>query len=92
MALAIVHHLHISNFLSFAQIAELFAKFNSKYLIVEFVPIKDSKVQLLIKNKQRNFTGYTQENFTAAVLKYFKLMEIKKIEGSDRELLLLEKM
>jgi len=92
MALAIVHHLHISNFLSFAQIAELLAKFNSKYLIVEFVPILDSKVQLLIKNKQKDFSRYTQENFTTALLEYFKLIEIKKIEGSDRELLLLEKL
>jgi 23S rRNA U2552 (ribose-2'-O)-methylase RlmE/FtsJ len=90
MGLAIVHHLHISSFLSFSHIAELFAKFNSKYLIVEFVPIEDCKVQLLIKNKQRNFTGYTQENFTAALLKYFKLIEVKKIQGSKRELLFLE--
>jgi 23S rRNA U2552 (ribose-2'-O)-methylase RlmE/FtsJ len=90
MGLAIVHHLHISSFLSFTHIAELFAKFNSKYLIVEFVPIEDSKVQLLIKNKQRNFTGYTQENFTAALLEYFKLIEVKKIQGSKRELLFLE--
>ena len=92
MGLAIVHHLHISKFLSFPQIAELFAKFNSNYLIVEFVPIEDSKVQLLIKNKQRDFSSYTQENFTAALLKYFKLIEIRKIEGSKRELLLLEKI
>ena len=92
MALAIIHHLHFCNFLSFAQIAELLAKFNSKYLIVEFVPIQDSKVQLLIKNKQKDFSSYTQENFTEALLQYFKLLEIKKIEGSDRELLLLEKL
>jgi hypothetical protein len=56
------------------------------------VPIHDSKVQLLIKNKQKDFSSYTQENFTTALLEYFKLMEIKKIEGSDRELLLLEKL
>ena len=92
MGLAIVHHLHISKFLSFPQIAELFAKFNSNYLIVEFVPIEDSKVQLLIKNKQKDFSSYTQENFTAALLKYFKLIEKRKIEGSKRELLLLEKI
>jgi hypothetical protein len=90
MGLAIVHHLHITNFLSFAHIAELFARFNSKYLIVEFVPIEDSKVQLLIKNKQKDFSSYTQENFTAALLKYFKLIEVKKIQGSKRELLFLE--
>jgi len=92
MALAIVHHLHIINFLSFAQIAKLLVKFNSKYLIIEFVPIQDSKVQLLIKNKQREFSRYTQENFTAALLEYFKIIEVKKIEGSDRGLLLLEKL
>ena len=92
MALAIVHHLHITNFLSFGQISELLIKFNSKYLIIEFVPIQDSKVQLLIKNKQRDFSSYTQENFTAALLEYFKLIEVKKMEGTDRELLLLEKL
>ena len=87
MGLAVVHHLHISSFLSFAHIAELFAKFNSKYLIVEFVPIEDSKVQLLIKNKKKYFSSYTQENFIAALLNYFKLIEIKKIEDSKREVL-----
>jgi SAM-dependent methyltransferase len=92
MGLAIVHHLHISCFLSFSHIAELFAKFNSKYLIVEFVPIEDSKVQLLIKNKKKDFSSYTQENFTAALLKYFKLIEVKKIQDSKRELLFLEKI
>ena len=92
MGLAIVHHLHITNFLSFAHIAELFAKFNSKYIIVEFVPIEDSKVQLLIKNKQRDFSSYTQENFIAALLQYFKLIEVKNMEGTDRELLFLEKI
>ena len=92
MGLAIVHHLHISNFLSFGQISELLIKFNSKYLIIEFVPIQDSKVQLLIKNKQRDFSSYTQENFTASLLEYFKLIEVKKMEGTDRELLLFEKL
>jgi SAM-dependent methyltransferase len=92
MGLAIIHHLYITNYLSFGQIAELLAKFNSKYLIIEFVPIQDSKVQLLIKNKQRDFSNYTQENFTAALLQYFKLVEVKKMEGTDRELLLLEKL
>ena len=92
MGLAIVHHLHITNFLSFGQIAELLAKFNSKYLIIEFVPIQDSKVQLLIKNNQRDFSFYTQENFTAALLQYFKLVEVKKMGDTDREILLLEKL
>jgi hypothetical protein len=59
---------------------------------VEFVPIEDSKVQLLIKNKKKDFISYTQENFTKAVLEYFKLIDVKKIVDSKRELLLLEKI
>lgn len=90
MGLAIIHHLCITNFLSFAQLAELFSKFNSKYLIVEFIPIEDSKVQLLIKNIQRDFSGYTKENFTTSLLKYFKIIENFKINESMRELFLLE--
>ena len=92
MGLAIIHHLYITNYLGFGQITELLAKFNSKYLIIEFVPIQDSKVQLLIKNKQRDFSNYTQENFIEALLQYFKLIEIKKMEDTDRQLLLLEKL
>ena len=90
MALAIVHHLHISNFLSFAQIAELLAKFNSKYLIIEFVPIQDSKVQLLIKNKQRDFSSYTQENFTTALLEYFKLEDPEITYARDHIKMILQ--
>ena len=92
MGLAIVHHLYISNYLSFGQIAELFVKFSSQYVIIEFIPIQDSKVQWMIKDKPRNFDHYTQEQFTASLLKYFKLKEVKMMKGTDRQLLLLEKL
>lgn len=89
-SLAIIHHLYITDYLSFEQIAELLANFNGKYLIVEFIPIQDSKVQLLINNKKRDFSEYTLENFTNAFLKYFKIIQTNTLLDSKRELFLLE--
>lgn len=91
MGLAIVHHLYFTYFLNFNQIVELVSKFNSKYLIIEYVPIEDSKVQLLKKNSQRDCSNYTKENFIQTIVEYFTIIEVKKLEGSYRDLFLLEK-
>ena len=54
LGLALTHHLHISNKLSFKRIANIFSSLSLKYLIVEFIPITDAKVQILLKDKKRN--------------------------------------
>ncbi len=91
MALAIIHHLHISDQLSFNQIAEIFSKLSRDNLIVEFIPIDDSKVQLLTKEKTKNFIDYTEANFIRALSKYFHNIDSYRIEDSGRKLFLMEK-
>ncbi|TBR19263.1 MAG: hypothetical protein EPO57_04125 [Chitinophagaceae bacterium] len=91
MALALVHHLHISNQLSFAQIAEMFSLFSSKYLIVEFIPITDNKVQLLIQDKKMDLRDYREEHFTKALSNWFNVKEKYVLGDSQRKLFLLEK-
>jgi hypothetical protein len=84
MALALIHHLAITNHSPFSQVASYFAKI-SKHLIIEFVPKGDSKVELLLSAFSRNkFEGYTEENFEAAFSKYFKLVDKKPVKGSKR--------
>jgi hypothetical protein len=84
MALALIHHLAISNHAPFSQVASFFAKI-SKHLIIEFVPKGDSKVELLLSAFSRNkFEGYTEENFEAAFSKHFKLIEKEPVKGSKR--------
>ena len=75
MALAVEHHLHIANHISFAQIAEMFFLFSSKYLITEFIPANDSKVQLLIKNRNKDLSAYTIEAYKIALEKYFNIID-----------------
>jgi hypothetical protein len=91
MGLALIHHLFISDQLNFNQIASLFNEFSEKLVIIEFIPITDEKVQFLIKDKQRDYSDYTEEGFTKALEQDFQIKERTKLEGSERILYLLEK-
>jgi SAM-dependent methyltransferase len=91
LGLALIHHLHISNKLSFEQISLIFASFSNKFLIVEFVPIADKKVQILIKNKKIDLNYYNQDTFTTALKVWFEIKEIYEINKSKRVLYFLER-
>jgi hypothetical protein len=71
LGLALVHHLHISNRLSFEQISLIFAIFSNEYLIVEFITINENKVQILIKGKSINLMDYNEDNFIKALSSWF---------------------
>jgi hypothetical protein len=92
MALAVEHHLHITNLISLSQIAEMFSLFSSKYLITEFIPANDSKVQLLIKNRNKDLSAYTIEAYKIALEKYFNIIETTQLADSGRVLILLQKL
>ena len=62
MALALIHHIAISNNVPLNSIAEWFSKL-ARYLIIEFVPKEDSQVELLLRTRVDIFNSYTQENF-----------------------------
>jgi hypothetical protein len=88
LALALIHHLAITNHAPFSQVASFFASI-SKFLIIEFVPKGDSKVELLLSGFSRNtFSGYTQENFEAAFSKHFEIVDKKPVKDSKRTIYL----
>jgi hypothetical protein len=91
MGLALIHHLFISNQLSFYKIAQILDGFSEQHVIVEFIPFEDEKVQFLIKDKKRVYSDYTEEAFNEAIERFFEIKERKQIEGSERILYLLEK-
>jgi hypothetical protein len=92
LSLALVHHLHICNKLSFEQISLLFASFSNQYLIVEFIPVTDNKVQLLIKNKSINLIDFNEIQFMKKISIYFNIKEIACIKDTERKIFLLEKI
>lgn len=90
MALALVHHLAISNNLPFSKIAQFLSKL-CKWLIIEFVPKSDSQVQKLLASREDIFNKYTQENFEREFREYFAIQDPVKIKGSERSLYLMRR-
>ena len=89
MALAIIHHLAISNNLPFKKIAEFFSKI-CNFLIIEFVPKNDSQIQKMLSVREDIFTEYSQKEFEKEFSKYFEIVAIDKIQGSLRSLYLMK--
>lgn len=90
MALALVHHLAISNNVPLNDIAAIFAGLG-QYAIVEFVPKEDSQVQRLLRSRLDIFPSYTLDGFIEAFSQAFEILERTNIEGTQRVLFLLKK-
>jgi hypothetical protein len=90
-ALALVHHLAISNNLPLRRIAEYFSRL-CKWLIIEFVPKNDSQVQRLLATREDIFPDYVQTAFEKEFSQYFHLRQSTKITDSERTLYLMEKI
>jgi hypothetical protein len=90
LALALVHHLAISNNLPLDKIAAFFSKICNS-LIIEFVPKSDSQAQRLLSSREDIFADYTQPVFEGEFSKYFTVQNSVKIRDSERTLYLMRK-
>ncbi|MBN1453042.1 MAG: hypothetical protein JW963_18640 [Anaerolineales bacterium] len=89
-ALALVHHLAISNNLPLPRVAEYFAGLG-RWLVVEFVPKSDSQVQKLFRSREDIFDQYTKEGFEQVFNLHYSMREIIPVNDSERTLYLLQK-
>jgi len=90
LALALIHHLAISNNLPLDKISEFFNNVCIS-LIIEFVPKTDSQVQRLLSTREDIFPDYTQPAFEQAFLQYFEVLNSEKIMPSERTLYLMRR-
>jgi ribosomal protein L11 methylase PrmA len=90
LALALVHHLAIANNLAFDQIVAFFASLCT-WLIIEFVPKTDPKVQKLLATREDIFPHYTQPHFESAYRREFTIKRCEKIRHSERVLYLMKR-
>jgi ribosomal protein L11 methylase PrmA len=89
LALAVIHHLAISNNVPLLQLAQFFAA-TAKSLIIEFVPKSDSQVKRLLASRKDIFPNYTKEGFEEAFKRYFKIVKVEAVQDSERHLYLME--
>jgi hypothetical protein len=88
LALALIHHLAISNNVPLSRLAQFFAAC-SKHLIIEFVPKGDSQVQKLLASRKDIFPEYTQSDFEREFSTYFTIEQTIPVPESSRVIYLM---
>lgn len=89
LALALIHHLAISNNVPLDRLAGFFHQL-CKWLIIEFIPKSDSQVQRLLSTRRDIFVNYNLDYFEYAFEKYFTIRTKQAIQDSARCLYLME--
>jgi hypothetical protein len=90
LALALIHHLVISNNLPLDMTAAYLASF-TRFLIIEFVPKEDSQVKRLLSTRPDIFPDYTEECFERALSARFDPLRKKPIADTGRTLYLFRR-
>jgi len=89
LALALVHHMAISNNVPLGRLASFFSQI-CEHLVIEFVPKSDSQVQRLLLSREDIFNEYTVSGFEAAFQAHFAIIEKRSVSGSERILYLMK--
>ncbi len=90
MALALIHHLVISNNVPLKKLAKFFSKI-CKFLVIEFIPKTDSQISRLLVTREDIFTDYTKENFELEFKNYFTILKSIDIIDTKRTMYVMEK-
>ncbi len=90
LALALIHHLAISNNVPLERVARFFARVG-RSLVVEFVPKTDSQVRRLLATRVDVFPDYDRAGFEGAFATHFEAVDVRTVEGSERTLYLMRR-
>jgi hypothetical protein len=90
MALALIHHLAISNNVPLSRVADFLAPL-ALHLMIEFVPKDDSQVQRLLATREDIFDAYSQADFEAEFARHYEIVERQPIRATSRTLYLLRR-
>lgn len=90
LALALIHHLAISNNVPLERVAGFLSEICNS-LIIEFVPKQDSQVQRLLATREDIFDRYDLEGFEEAFSRFFVLVDSERIGQSERTIYCMKK-
>jgi ribosomal protein L11 methylase PrmA len=90
LALALIHHLAISNNVPLPQLARFFSRL-CRSLIIEFVPKSDTQVQRLLSTREDVFPNYHEQGFAEAFGESFVIVKRAPIPNTERTLYLMRR-
>jgi hypothetical protein len=90
LGLALIHHLCLGKNIPFEKVVAMLSPM-MQYLVIEFVPKTDEKVQFMLRHRKDIYADYTLENFEAAFERSFSILQKKPVEASGRTLYFMKK-
>ena len=89
-ALALIHHLAISNNLPFSMIAGFLSSLGEN-LVIEFVPKSDSQVKRLLESRRDIFIQYDEASFIREFEVFYTVKAKEKVIDSERSIFLMKR-
>jgi hypothetical protein len=89
LALALIHHLSVGRNIPFEKSAAFF-KMLTRTLVIEFVPVTDEKIKLMLANKKNIYSWYTEAGFENSYSKLFHIVSKKPVGDSGRIIYLMK--
>ncbi len=86
LALALVHHLCLTNNIPLAKVFQFIAELGAKHVIIEFVPKTDPMVKRLLANRQDVYPWYSRAMFEKEATCLFSIGDRTELEKDGREL------
>jgi len=90
LALAVIHHLVIARNIPLQQLAETLNVL-TEYLIIEFIPREDGKVQQMLLHRKDIFANYTLKTFEDTFSPFFEILRKVPVGDTERSLYLMKK-
>jgi hypothetical protein len=91
LALALIHHLAISNNVPLDRVSGFFSRI-CNWSVIELVPKSDSQVQRLPADREDIFPNYTLQDFEDAFRGHFTIQRSANIKGTQRTLYLMKRI
>jgi len=91
LALALIHHLVITNNIPLDRLVNFFQKL-TRYLIIEFIPKEDSQISRLLVSREDIFKNYDKQIFENEFSKKFNIIKTVNIKNTLRTLYLMKKI
>ncbi|HXR25208.1 MAG TPA: hypothetical protein VN742_07590 [Candidatus Binataceae bacterium] len=91
MALAVVHHLLVTNRIPLDEVVDLIARLSNRHVIMELVDRSDPMFRRLARGNQELYADLTIAMQERAFAERFRIADRRELEGIPRTLYVMEK-
>lgn len=91
LALAVLHHILVTDGAPLADALDLFAELTTEHVLLEYVDPKDNHFRALLRGRETIHEYLTRERFEAQVAERFSVARVAEVKAGLRWIYLLKK-